>query len=584
MCVVVTGRCGWVRVTVTTFTTVIEYQQIAFSRQTLRDHVEMMLTDDPSQFAKFFRLGKIRSDLPYDFPGFLADDRQNICISRIKDQVVRMESLISRIVPFVLSENRYAVNVHPVTTGFSVKSRITEQNIFCSFIKIKFIKMIRSPPAPQNISFPVHFDDLVIDQFFIGRSVGELGNAATNVAFPLTISCVALALLFGIGGAASFNLTLGGGDREKALFYIGNAATLLFGSGVILGTVALFCLTPMLRFFGSPDNVLAYAKTYTGITALGFPFLILTNGGGHLVRADGSPLNAMLYNLSGALINTVLDPLFIFGLHMGMAGAALATIIGQIFSGILIIRYLRRYKNGRLTAAHLRPQRTYVSMITSLGAAAFFNQLAMLVVQIVLNKSLTYYGAHSDYGESIPLACAGIITKVNQVFFSIVIGLSQGMQPIASFNYGAKNYARVRQVYGLALRWGFAVSAVSFACFQLIPRPIIGLFGEGSEMYFQFAEKYFRIYLFFTFLNCVQPIASNLFTAIGKPKKGIFLSLTRQILFLLPLIVILPLFIGIDGIMYAGPIADFVAGVVALAMAGVEVRRLRRMESASVHA
>ena len=422
--------------------------------------------------------------------------------------------------------------------------------------------LLRQFAVPSIIAMLVGALYNIVDQFFIGRSVGELGNAATNVAFPLTISCVALALLFGIGGAASFNLTLGGGDREKALFYIGNAATLLFGSGVILGTVALFCLTPMLRFFGSPDNVLAYAKTYTGITALGFPFLILTNGGGHLVRADGSPLNAMLYNLSGALINTVLDPLFIFGLHMGMAGAALATIIGQIFSGILIIRYLRRYKNGRLTAAHLRPQRTYVSMITSLGAAAFFNQLAMLVVQIVLNKSLTYYGAHSDYGESIPLACAGIITKVNQVFFSIVIGLSQGMQPIASFNYGAKNYARVRQVYGLALRWGFAVSAVSFACFQLIP----------------------RIYLFFTFLNCVQPIASNLFTAIGKPKKGIFLSLTRQILFLLPLIVILPLFIGIDGIMYAGPIADFVAGVVALAMAGVEVRRLRRMESASVHA
>lgn len=444
--------------------------------------------------------------------------------------------------------------------------------------------LLRQFAVPSIIAMLVGALYNIVDQFFIGRSVGELGNAATNVAFPLTISCVALALLFGIGGAASFNLTLGGGDREKALFYIGNAATLLFGSGVILGIVALLCLTPMLRFFGSPDNVLAYAQTYTGITALGFPFLILTNGGGHLVRADGSPRNAMLYNLSGALINTVLDPLFIFGFHMGMAGAALATIIGQIFSGILIIRYLRRYKNGRLTAAHLRPQRTYVSMITSLGAAAFFNQLAMLVVQIVLNKSLTYYGAHSDYGESIPLACAGIITKVNQVFFSIVIGLSQGMQPIASFNYGAKNYARVRQVYGLALRWGFAVSAVSFACFQLIPRPIIGLFGEGSEMYFQFAEKYFRIYLFFTFLNCVQPIASNLFTAIGKPKKGIFLSLTRQILFLLPLIVILPLFIGIDGIMYAGPIADFVAGVVALAMAGVEGRRLRRMESASVHA
>ena len=172
--------------------------------------------------------------------------------------------------------------------------------------------LLRQFAVPSIIAMLVGALYNIVEQFFIGRSVGELGNAATNVAFPLTISCVALALLFGIGGAASFNLTLGGGDREKALFYIGNAATLLFGSGVILGTVALFCLTPMLRFFGSPDNVLAYAKTYKGITALGFPFLILTNGGGHLVRADGSPLNAMLYNLSGALINTVLDPLFIF--------------------------------------------------------------------------------------------------------------------------------------------------------------------------------------------------------------------------------------------------------------------------------
>ena len=155
--------------------------------------------------------------------------------------------------------------------------------------------LLRQFAVPSIIAMLVGALYNIVDQFFIGRSVGELGNAATNVAFPLTISCVALALLFGIGGAASFNLTLGGGEREKALFYIGNAATLLFGSGVILGAVALLCLTPMLRFFGSPDNVLAYAKTYTGITALGFPFLILTNGGGHLVRADGSPRNAMQF-------------------------------------------------------------------------------------------------------------------------------------------------------------------------------------------------------------------------------------------------------------------------------------------------
>lgn len=419
----------------------------------------------------------------------------------------------------------------------------------------------------------------IVDQFFIGRSVGELGNAATNVAFPLSTSCIAIALLCGVGGASAFNLTMGRGDSGKAPHFIGNAAVLMVGCGTLLCIVVQIFLTPLLRFFGSPENILDYARTYTGITSFGFPFLILTSGGGHLVRADGSPRKSMIYNLSGAIINTILDPIFIFGFGMGMAGAALATIVGQIFSGCLVIRYLCRFKTVRLERRHLILRKEYAGLLASLGAASFFNQLAMMIVQIVLNKSLTYYGALSSYGESVPLACAGIITKVNQVFFSVVIGLSQGMQPIASFNYGAKNYARVREVYLLAIRRGAVVSVLSFACFQLIPRQIIALFGRGSEQYFLFAAKYFRIYLFFTFLNCVQPISSNLFTSIGKPKKGIFLSLTRQLLFLLPLILIFPVFFGIDGIMYAGPIADLVAAVVAILMARSELRRMRREES-----
>ena len=426
----------------------------------------------------------------------------------------------------------------------------------------------------------------IVDRIYIARipDVGTTALGAVGLCFPIITIILAFSNLFGSGGAPLFSIERGRKDTKEASMIMNTSFFLICVCALLLMAVGMIFAKPILLLFGSSENGLIYAYPYLMIYLIGtFPSMVST-GMNPFINAQGYATTGMLSVAIGAVANLILDPLFIFGFHMGMAGAALATIIGQIFSGILVIRYLRRYKNGRLTAAHLRPQETYVSMITSLGAAAFFNQLAMLVVQIVLNKSLTYYGAHSDYGESIPLACAGIITKVNQVFFSIVIGLSQGMQPIASFNYGAKNYARVRQVYGLALRWGFVVSAVSFACFQLIPRPIIGLFGEGSEMYFQFAEKYFRIYLFFTFLNCVQPIASNLFTAIGKPKKGIFLSLTRQILFLLPLIVILPLFIGIDGIMYAGPIADFVAGVVALAMAGVEVKRLRRMESASVHA
>ncbi|MGN0986786.1 MAG: MATE family efflux transporter [Otoolea sp.] len=434
--------------------------------------------------------------------------------------------------------------------------------------------LLRQFAVPSIIAMLVSALYNIVDQFFIGRSVGELGNAATNVAFPLTISCVALSLLLGIGGAAAFNLTLGGGDKEKAIYYIGNAAVLLFGSGVVLSVLVHLFLTPMLRFFGSPESVLEYAKTYTGITSLGFPFLILTNGGGHLVRADGSPRKSMLFNLSGAIINTILDPLFIFGFHMGMAGAALATILGQIFSGLLVMNYLRHYRAANLEKKHLIPSLTYVKTIEALGASSFFNQIAMLVVQIVLNKSLTYYGARSVYGEAIPLACVGIITKVNQVFFSIIIGISQGMQPIASFNYGAKNYGRVKEVYRLAMMSGCVISGVSFACFQLIPRQIIALFGSGSEEYFLFAERYFRIYLFFTCINFVQPIVANLFTSIGKPRKGIFLSLTRQLLFLLPMIIVFPLFLGIDGIMYAGPIADFVAGAVALFMVRREIRKL----------
>lgn len=443
-------------------------------------------------------------------------------------------------------------------------------------------KLLGKFAVPSIIAMLVSALYNIVDQFFIGRSVGELGNAATNVAFPLSTSCVAIALVLGIGGASAFNLTLGGGDREKAIYYVGNAAVLLFGCGAALCLVVQLFLTPMLRFFGSPEQVLPYAQTYTRITSWGFPFLILTSGGGHLVRADGSPRSSMLFNLSGAVINTILDPLFIFGFHMGMAGAALATIIGQIFSAFLVFFYLRRYKTVKLRLCHLIPRLRYVRRITSLGAASFFNQIAMMVVQIVLNKSLTYYGASSSYGESIPLACAGIITKVSMVFFSVVIGISQGMQPIASFNYGAKQYGRVREVFLLAIRWGGMVSLASFLCFQLFPRQIIGLFGSGSEAYFQFAEKYFRIYLFFTFLNCVQPISSNLFTSIGKPKMGIFLSLTRQFLFLLPLIVLFPLYFGIDGIMYAGPIADLAAAVVAFVLSRRELVRMRALENKAV--
>lgn len=418
----------------------------------------------------------------------------------------------------------------------------------------------------------------IIDQLFIGHAVGPLGNAATNIAFPLSTSCIALALLFGIGGASCFNLTMGCGKKEKAPYYVGNAVSMLIISGFTLCIVTLVFLNPLVVLFGSPDDVKPYAVEYIRITALGFPFLILTTGGGHIIRADGSPGMTMICNITGAVINTVLDALFVLVFRMGMAGAALATVIGQIVSAIIVIAYLRKFKTTPLEKKHFIPNLTDTTRIISIGMASCFNQIAIMIVQIMLNNQLKNYGALSVYGQSIPIACSGIVMKVFQVVFSIVIGLAQGTQPIESFNYGAKRYSRVREAYRIALVYSAAVSIVSFILFILFPRQIIAMFGSGSEEYFRFGEKMFRIFLFFTWLNCIQPITSTFFTSIGKPIKGVFLSLTRQIIFFIPLLLILPKFFGINGILYTGPIADLLSAVVAIFMAIFEFRNMKKQE------
>lgn len=437
----------------------------------------------------------------------------------------------------------------------------------------KINKLLRRFAVPSIISMLVGSLYNIVDQFFIGQRVGELGNAATNIAFPLSTSCVAIALLFGIGGASAFNITMGSGDKKRAVHYLGNAAVMLFGCGVVLCIITQIFLEPMLKFFGSPDNVLGYAMEYTKITAIGFPFLILSTGGGHLIRADGRPQIAMICNLTGAVVNTILDAIFVFGFDWGMSGAAFATIIGQFISGGMAIWYLAHCKTVKVCRTHLKVKAENVGRIASLGMAPCSNQIAMMIVQIIMNKSLKYYGSQSVYGEAIPIACVGIISKVNMVFMAFVIGISQGLQPIASFNYGAKKYSRVKEAYTKAICCGAVLAVAAFLMFQICPRQIISVFGDGSEEYFQFAVNYFRIFLFFTFVNFLQPITSNFFTAIGKPKRGSFLALTRQIIFLLPLIILFPLFMGIDGVMYAGPVADCLAAVVVAVMVIKELRR-----------
>ena len=435
--------------------------------------------------------------------------------------------------------------------------------------------LIRKFAIPAIISMLVSAMYNIVDQIFIGQGVGMLGNAATNVAFPVTTIATALALLLGIGGASNYNLEMGAGREKKASGIAGTALSSLVISGAVLCGIVLLFLKPLLTLFGATKDVMPYAVDYTGITALGLPFYILSVGGNHVVRADRSPTYSMACVTAGAVINTILDPLFIFGFGWGIKGAAWATVIGQVVSGILVVVYFWKFRKMYLEKSMLKPKFSYLKAVAALGLASCINQIAMALVQIVLNNILRYYGAASIYGSDIPIACVGVISKVNQVFMAICIGISQGCQPIWGFNYGAEKYSRVRQTYRYSVTACTIIATGFFLCFQLFPHQIVGIFGTGSDLYFQFAERYLKIYMFMTFANGIQPMSSGFFTSIGKAKLGVVMSLTRQVLFLLPLIVLFPLFMGIDGVMYAGPIADAAAFALAIIFARRELMKMK---------
>ncbi len=416
----------------------------------------------------------------------------------------------------------------------------------------------------------------IVDQIFIGQSVGLLGNAATNVAFPLVTLCLSLSLLLGVGGASNYSLAMGRGDEEEAARYYGGAIGFLVIFGLAVGALVLLFLRPLMVAFGATEASLPYAMVYTGITAFGMPFQIFGTAGSHLIRADGSPRYAMVSISAGAVLNIILDPIFIFTLNLGIAGAAYATVIGQVSTAVLQVFYFWRLKNHPIRPEHLRPRLGQLRAVAGLGSAAFFNQVAMMIVQIAMNNVLRRYGAMSSYGSDIPLACVGVITKVNVVMIAFLVGIAQGCQPIVGFNYGAGQYSRVRAAYRRALTTGFCISCAFFLCFQFLPRQLLSIFDpNGSEMFFRFGTEYFRIFMGAAFLNAIHPLTSNFFTSIGRAKMGMLISMTRQLLFLLPLVLLLPRIWGVDGVMIAGPIADGVAAAVALFLVLREMKRIR---------
>ncbi len=419
----------------------------------------------------------------------------------------------------------------------------------------------------------------IVDQIFIGQGVGYLGNAATNVAYPLTTICLAISLLIGVGSAAGFSLELGAGNGQKAEEYVKNALGMAFVLGIIYFIAVILFLRPMLIAFGATKEIIEYAVTYTKITALGMPILVATNVLSNLIRADGSPNYSMICMIIGAVVNTILDPLFIFTFNFGIAGAAWATVIGQFCSFFSALYYVKKFKSikftGRLIGFKLRAW----LKVASLGISNSLNQVAITLVQVVLNNSLIYYGALSAYGKEIPLAGCGIVMKVNSILISVFVGLAQGAQPIIGFNYGAKKYERVKETYKKAVLVSVCIGFLGFLMFQLIPEKIVSLFGKGDALYIEFSIKFMKTFLFMITFTGVQIISSNFFSAIGKPVKGVFLSLTRQVIFLIPLLVVLPLFFGIDGIMFSGPISDSIAATVCFVMVLIEFEKMNKLNS-----
>lgn len=435
-------------------------------------------------------------------------------------------------------------------------------------------QLLLSLAVPAVIANLVNSVYNIVDQIFIGNKIGYLANAATNVAFPLTTICMTIGLMVGIGSAAAFNLKLGRKEIDDAKGIAGTAVSTLLICGLLICFFVRLFLQPLMMAFGGTEDILSYAMEYAGITSFGIPFLLFSTGTNPLVRADGNAKYSMLAVVTGAVINIILDAVFMYVFDWGVAGAAWATVIGQIVSAILLVLYFPKFRTVKFEAKDFIPRGKYLLLICKLGFASFIFQSSMLVVQVVLNNLLRTYGAQSVYGSEITIAVAGIMQKINAVFVSVVIGVVQGSQPICSFNYGAKRYKRVRETVRLLLISTTALSTVIFILIQCFPKQIMGMFGEGTEAYFEFATMYARGFTAVMFLNGIQTSCTTFFPSIGKAWKGAVVSLSKQLLLLVPLLILFSHLFGIDGIIYATPASDALAFVIAASLLYYEMKHM----------
>lgn len=448
--------------------------------------------------------------------------------------------------------------------------------------KEKISKLLLSFSVPCIISLIVNALYNIVDQIFIGWGVGYLGNGATNVVFPITVICLAFALMFGDGSSAYLSLKLGENKKEEAKKGVCNGIFACAIISIILCAIILIFLPQLLNIFGCTDSLRQYALDYGFVIALGIPFMMIGTTLNSIIRADGSPKYSMVSMVIGAIINIILDPIAIFTFNMGVKGAAIATIVSQIVSFIVNIMYIKRFKSIKVDKKSFKFEFLRAKTVAMLGVSSFITQMAIVIVICVQNKLFKKYGVNSKFGADIPITVLGIVMKINQILSSIIIGIAAGSQPIVGFNYGARKYKRVKGTIKIVLISSLCVSCIAFILFQTIPEKLISIFGSGDELYNEFACLAFRVFLMLTLFNGIQIASGIFFQAIGKPAKSAFLTLSRQILFFTSAAIILSNTFGVMGVLYAGPVSDGLAFLVSATLLIFERRSLNKKEKEEV--
>lgn len=420
----------------------------------------------------------------------------------------------------------------------------------------KIGKLMLSYAIPGVIAMVVNSIYNMVDQVFIGQGVGYLGNAGTNVIMPIMTVLMALSVMFGAGAATYMSLKLGRNETEAASRGACGAMTMIVAVGVVLAILCSVFLEPLCKLFGSTDNVLPYAMDYGRIIVLGFPLSAISCSFSEIIRADGQPKQSMIGLLIGTVTNLILDPVFVFGFGWGMKGAALATIIGQALCAVFFIWCCFKFKTLKPKKEYFIPDMKTTGRIMALGVSNFITQFSIVIMTAVLNNLIAKYGPTSEYGADIPLSAMGIVMKVSQLATAIVLGVATGTQPIIGYNYGKGQYKRVKSTYWYALISTTIVMVIARIIFWIFPEQIIGLFGTESETYVTFAVKCFNIMLLSLPVLGVFTETGILFQAIGKPVMSMFLSLTKNIIYFIPVVMIMAAFMGLDGILWGIPLAD----------------------------